>query len=290
MERDSDSDEEIEEIREGFALICLSKEAKQCIRAPWANVLIVKVFGKNVGYNYLHSKLLELWKPIGRVDMVDLGRDCFLLRFSIDEDLEGVLKKGPWFVGGHFLSIRRWKVNFKPSEALVSSVAVWVRLNKLPIEYYDATVLRQIGQALGTVSRFDTHAPRKLEEGDAKKLKITDLRYDSLENVGRFSHGSVKTKPNSNSIKDKKDFARSRATYTNSSQIDRTKDIKNSNTQWTLNISMIQSRQNGRFKFGSNLGNEMGDQRGRQDCGGSASDRRGNKSPTHSVGWFSLKL
>ena len=56
-----------------------------------------------------------------------------------------VLKKGPWFVRGHFLSIRKWEANFMPLEALVSSVAVWVRLNELPIEYYEATVLRQIG-------------------------------------------------------------------------------------------------------------------------------------------------
>lgn len=47
--------------------------------------------------------------------------------------------------------------NFKPSEALVSSVAVWVKLDELPIECYDVTVLRQIGQALGTVLRVDMH-------------------------------------------------------------------------------------------------------------------------------------
>ena len=89
--------------------------------------------------------------------MVNLGREFFLLRFSIIEDLEMELKKGPWFIGVNFLSIRRWEANFKPSEALVSSVAVWVRLNELPIEYYDATVLKQINQALGIVLKVDTH-------------------------------------------------------------------------------------------------------------------------------------
>ena len=69
MEADSDSNEELEEIREGFASVCLSKETKQRIRAPWTNAIIVKVFGRNVGYNYLHSKLLDLWKPNGRVDV-----------------------------------------------------------------------------------------------------------------------------------------------------------------------------------------------------------------------------
>lgn len=84
---------------------------------------------------------MGLWKPSGRLDMMDLGKDFLLVRFATQEDLERVLMRGPWFIGEHFLSIRRWEANFIPSEARISSVAVWVRLNELPIEYYDAEVL-----------------------------------------------------------------------------------------------------------------------------------------------------
>lgn len=77
----------------------------------------MKVFGRIVGFNFLHTKLLSLWKPSRRLDMVDLGRDFYLLRFLVMEDHEMVLMKGPWFIGEHFLSIRRWEANFKPSEA-----------------------------------------------------------------------------------------------------------------------------------------------------------------------------
>lgn len=80
MDAESESDEENEEVREGFAATNLSKETKQHIRAPWAEALIMKVFGKKVGFNFLHAKLMGLWKPEGRIDMVDLGRDFFLLR------------------------------------------------------------------------------------------------------------------------------------------------------------------------------------------------------------------
>ncbi|XP_050242107.1 uncharacterized protein LOC126691071 [Quercus robur] len=142
MDADSESDEETEELCDGMAAICLSKETKRRIRAPWAKALIVKVFCKTVGFNFLHAKLMGLWKPAGRVDMVDFGRDFFFMRFSLIEDLELVLKKRPCFVGENFLSIQRWEANFKPSEAQVTSVAVWVRFHELPIEYYDAEVLR----------------------------------------------------------------------------------------------------------------------------------------------------
>ena len=65
-----------------------------------------------MGFTYLHSKLMALWKPTGRMDCVDLGCDFFLMRFSLREDHALVLKKGLWFIGEHFLSIRLWKPNF----------------------------------------------------------------------------------------------------------------------------------------------------------------------------------
>lgn len=88
-----------------------------------------------------------------------LGHRFFLIRLSLREDYENIMKKGPWFVGGHFLSIKLWEPNFKPALASVSSV--WVRLNELPIEYYNAEALLQIGRSIGNVLRVDTYIATK---------------------------------------------------------------------------------------------------------------------------------
>lgn len=119
--------------------------------------LIVKVYGRTVGFNFLHSRIHSLWKLAGHLDCVDLGHDFFLIRFSVKEDFEAVLKKGPWFVGEHFLSIRPWDPNFKLSTANILLVAVWVKLYELPIEYYNAKALQQIGKTIGNDLRVDTH-------------------------------------------------------------------------------------------------------------------------------------
>ena len=134
-----------------------SKDLNQRIRTPWAKALIVKVYGWSVGFNYLHDRLLSLWKPAGRLDCVDLGNGFFLTRFYLREDFETVLKRGLWFINEHFLSIRPWMPNFRPVTANVSSIAIWIRLNKLPIEYYNAKALHQIGKTIGNVLRVDTH-------------------------------------------------------------------------------------------------------------------------------------
>ena len=112
METEIESDDEFTDLPSGEVAVKLSEERKGKMRAPWANALIAKIFGKNVGYHFLHSKLLGMWKPIGKMDFVDLGHDFFLIKFSVKEDHSKVLRGGSWFVGGHYLSIRYWEPNF----------------------------------------------------------------------------------------------------------------------------------------------------------------------------------
>ena len=46
MDMEADSDEEVEELREGLAAVKLTRETKLHIRKPWTNALITKMYGK----------------------------------------------------------------------------------------------------------------------------------------------------------------------------------------------------------------------------------------------------
>ena len=141
MDNDVESDGEVETLRQGLLAVKFSREFKQRIRKPWASAFIVKVYGWSVELNFIQARLLVLWKLTGRLNCVNLGYGFFLTRLSLGEDYENVLRKGPWFIRDHFLSIRPWEPDFKPALASVSSIAVWIRLNELPIEYYNAEAL-----------------------------------------------------------------------------------------------------------------------------------------------------
>ncbi|KAK9998785.1 hypothetical protein SO802_018388 [Lithocarpus litseifolius] len=123
VENEGEPKTNVESIREGFAAVNLSREFKKRIRAPWTNALIIKVFGRLVGFNFLNAKIHALWKPIGE----------------------------------HFLSVKPWVLNFRPDVANIASMVVWVILPHLPIEYYNAEALKEIRQAIVTVLRIDTH-------------------------------------------------------------------------------------------------------------------------------------
>ena len=94
------------------------------MRAPWYQGLIIKSFGRKVGYTYLISKIRSMWNLKGGMDCIDLGFDFFLIKFELSEDVDYILKGGPWFIGQNFLAIRQWEPEFQASSAKLSSVAV----------------------------------------------------------------------------------------------------------------------------------------------------------------------
>ncbi|XP_019255120.1 PREDICTED: uncharacterized protein LOC109233709 [Nicotiana attenuata] len=65
------------------------------------------------------------------------------------------LQQAPWFINGHYLSVRRWGPNFVSSKAKEVYSAVWVHLPQLPTEFYDGIVLGRIGNSIGKLLRVD---------------------------------------------------------------------------------------------------------------------------------------
>ena len=76
-----------------------------------------------------------------------------------------------------------------PPQRMFSSIAVWVRLNELPIEYYESHILKHIGSSIGNVLRVDTHTAveargryaRLCVQIDINKLLVSTVLIGDLE-------------------------------------------------------------------------------------------------------------
>ena len=106
MHEDLESDTEDDSLGEGSTRIFFLKEEKSRMRAPWKNALIIKPFGRKVGFNFLDAKIRNLWAPSGKMYCIDLGLDYYIVNFEKSLDMDNVLKGGPWFIGQQFLAIR----------------------------------------------------------------------------------------------------------------------------------------------------------------------------------------
>lgn len=53
--------------------ILVADSVKNKLKVPWEDALLVKLLGKNVGYTVMQNKLKNLWKPVGGMDIMDVG-------------------------------------------------------------------------------------------------------------------------------------------------------------------------------------------------------------------------
>uniref|UniRef100_A0A7N2KTI6 DUF4283 domain-containing protein n=1 Tax=Quercus lobata TaxID=97700 RepID=A0A7N2KTI6_QUELO len=171
MQEDLESNIEEESDQDGSLRIGFSREEKVQMRTPWQKALIIKTFGRRMAFSFLVERVRKMWNPCGGMDCIDLGYDYFLVKFELDEDVDTILMGGPWFIGQQFIAIRQWEPEFKASTATLSSVAVWIRLPELPIEYYEPNALLKIGKAIGPILRIDSHTANG-EKGRFARLCI----------------------------------------------------------------------------------------------------------------------
>lgn len=154
----ADSDDDVYDKEEDEAdcpLICLTKEEKAELRGKWRNSLIVKVWGRTVGYTYLLKRLKTIWKPKAFLDLVALENGYFLVKFYAMEDYKFARDEGPWTVLDHYLVVKEWAPDFDPMTDRTEKLIVWVRFPCLPIEYFDWKFLKKVGEKIGRPIRAD---------------------------------------------------------------------------------------------------------------------------------------
>ncbi|KAJ7961447.1 reverse transcriptase [Quillaja saponaria] len=64
------------------------------------------------------------WNIGGDLKLIDLGCDFYIVRLNSFEDLNHVLTNGPWIIAGHYLTMRRYKLEFQPNKERIKHTAV----------------------------------------------------------------------------------------------------------------------------------------------------------------------
>ncbi|KAL3504520.1 hypothetical protein ACH5RR_034361 [Cinchona calisaya] len=105
----------------------ISDEDLTQIRKPWRLALIVKAFGHNFGLQYFEKTIFEIWK---------LKCIWMCLIWAKVSSSQGY--------GSQIL----FRVGF------VDFAAVYVRIPKLPIEYYDTLILMKVGLQIGKLLKL----------------------------------------------------------------------------------------------------------------------------------------
>ncbi|KAL7166469.1 hypothetical protein ACSBR2_037192 [Camellia fascicularis] len=139
-----------------------------------------------LGYKFLVFKLKKAWGLHGDFEATDLGLGFFLIKFEMQADCSRVYTEGPWIIMDHYLTVRRWEPDFKPSETGEVATALWVRFPQLPIEHYNEKVLFHIAKAIGKPLKIDLNTVMSARGRYARVCVEVDL---TMPLISRFAIG-----------------------------------------------------------------------------------------------------
>ncbi|KAG5146216.1 hypothetical protein JHK84_031759 [Glycine max] len=78
-----------------------------------------------------------------------------LLAFTLAGDYNFALLEGMWMVANHYLILQRWRPLFLMNVEKEKNVAIWIQIQRLPIELYNDVFLNKIGSSLGKFLKVD---------------------------------------------------------------------------------------------------------------------------------------
>lgn len=133
----------------------ISKDKYLSLFNPWRGALILKLLGKSVSFRVLEQRTSELWKLKWGYELIDLEGGFFLARFFTRDNYLKALEGGPWIIMGHYLTVTKWRPNFRPSMKKVSTTAIWICFPELPIELFDEEILHSMGDTIGKTVKVD---------------------------------------------------------------------------------------------------------------------------------------
>lgn len=99
------------------------------------------------------------WQKEGRVRGVALSQERFQFIFQHEHDLLDVLEKGVQTFNEWTMVLERWVEH--PPEDYLQFIPLWVRISKIPVNYYTQSALMTLGEMLGEVIilAFDPSKP-----------------------------------------------------------------------------------------------------------------------------------
>ncbi|MFQ6626167.1 hypothetical protein Gotur_004982 [Gossypium turneri] len=108
-------------------------------------------------------------------DCIDLDFGFYTVKFINPKDRLKVVTEGPWKIMDHFLTFQKWTPNFHIERAKVKSVAVWIHLLGLPLEYFHESILVSVGKLVGKPIKVDTNTALAMRGKFARIYVVVDF-------------------------------------------------------------------------------------------------------------------
>ncbi|XP_038983021.1 uncharacterized protein LOC120110982 [Phoenix dactylifera] len=156
----------------------------EAARREWDGLsVVVRSLGRRVPAEWVAKDVATRGRLAGKVEAVPLADDHLALRFGSTADRDRALNGGPWVVAGQLLAMEPWMPEFVPGEVAVKMAAVWLRLPRLPPEYWSAATILEIATQAGRPLAVDGVTEQRRAMGFARVKLAIDATEPLLPGV-----------------------------------------------------------------------------------------------------------
>ncbi|KAK5771764.1 hypothetical protein PVK06_048006 [Gossypium arboreum] len=92
----------------GISAIAFSESINDILFKEMELAVILKLLVRNIGYNVLHNRILNLWKPAKPFNLMDTTNGYFLVKFQDIDDYNKFLTQGQWIIFEQYLTMQSW--------------------------------------------------------------------------------------------------------------------------------------------------------------------------------------
>ncbi|XP_074271485.1 uncharacterized protein LOC141595419 [Silene latifolia] len=141
----------------------------------WETTLMGNVVGAKPFLTLLQEFVSKNWGNIASPIVQYFRKGWFSFRFGTKEEMDNVLKQGPWKVGANSLVLKQWSPFFSFEMEKVAKVPVWVLFPGLDPYLWSKKVLSKIARKLGRPLFADPATTSKAKLSFARVLIELDV-------------------------------------------------------------------------------------------------------------------
>lgn len=110
---------------------------------------------KNINVNAMKSKMADVWRPAMGINIKEIEAGIFLFQFYHREDLQWVVKGGPWSFDNAMLIVQPIPDGEEPLEVSLWHLNIWIQIHDLPNALMSEGVGKQLGNFFGEFMEYD---------------------------------------------------------------------------------------------------------------------------------------
>ncbi|XP_074298245.1 uncharacterized protein LOC141629082 [Silene latifolia] len=133
------------------------------------------VLGGRMQIQQLEAYAKKYWTNAASPVIQYYRKGWFSFRFSAEEDMNTVLKGGPWNMGPHTLILKRWSPTFSQEMESITTVPIWILFPNLDPFLWSSSTLSKLASKIGKPLFADLPTTCKAKLSFARVMVETDI-------------------------------------------------------------------------------------------------------------------